>query len=101
LIFINTFSFCTEALQGREQNELDALHEAFYHAKVAPIIRQQGVDCINQHKAKGHHTLIMTATHEYIIRPSTAIFNVDGILATDLMRENDKITGIIAGTPCF
>jgi hypothetical protein len=43
----------------------------------------------------------MTATHEYIIRPITAKFNVDGILATDLARENGKITGIMAGTPCF
>lgn len=43
----------------------------------------------------------MTATHEYVSRPIAAKFNVDGILATDLVRENGKITGIIAGTPCF
>ncbi len=93
--------FCTKPLKGREQNELDALHDEFYQAKVKPIIRQQGVDCINHHKAKGDHILIMTATHEYISRPIAAKFNVDGILATDLACENGKITGIIAGTPCF
>jgi len=81
--------------------ELAGLHNEFMQSFVRPIILPKAQDLIAQHKNEGHFCLIMSATNSFITQPIAEALAVDGLLATDLVINEGRYTGEIAGIPCF
>ena len=86
---------------GYSLAELDELHEQFMAEFIRPMILPRAVELINQHKDRGDHCLIMSATNAFITAPIARELGVHDLLATDLVIDGRHYTGDIAGVPCF
>ena len=82
-------------------SQLSRLHEDFMAAFIHPMILPKARALVQQHKQRGDYCLIMSATNIFITRPIGEAFEVDEILSTDLVVDNDYYTGEIDGVPCF
>ena len=56
---------------------------------------------VAEHRAKGHHNIIITATHNFITAEIAKLFDVDGLIATRVEIKNDKLTGNYLKPACF
>lgn len=56
---------------------------------------------IAEHRAAGDYCIIITATNAFITRPIATAFGIETLLATELVHEKGRLTGRIAGTPCY
>jgi HAD superfamily hydrolase (TIGR01490 family) len=65
------------------------------------MIRPKAKACVEEHKAAGHTTLIITATNSIVTSPIAPLFGVDVLMGTDPEYVDGQLTGNIAGTPCF
>lgn len=65
-------------------------------------IPQAAHDLIQRHHNQGHHTLIISAGHEFIVQPAATFFNVKDVLCTKLKRRScGAFDSAIDGAPLF
>ena len=92
--------FATEAVRLRGPDEAQAAHERFMRTVIEPSIRPEALALVRQHRERGEHLLIVTATNEFVTRPIARAFGVDELIAVELARGPDGwITGEISGVP--
>jgi len=82
-------------------DQLKLLHQEFLQTCVRPMILPKARRLVSAHKNNGDYCLIMSATNIFITQPISEVFDVDEIMATDLVMENGYYTGEIDGIPCF
>lgn len=93
--------FVFEPLKPLSNSELTALLEDFLNSVIKGMVREKAKACVEAHKAKGHTPLIITATNAIVTQPIAPLLGVDIIMATDPEYIDGKLTGNIAGIPCF
>lgn len=93
------FSLAPLAQYSAEQ--LAAWHDEFMRECIEPIILPQALDLIAQHRARGDHLLIITATNAFVTEPIAKRLGVKDILATLPEMQNGRYTGRYLGTPTF
>lgn len=86
--------------------ELDAqqraeLHSEFMKQVIEPMILAAGEALVDKHRSAGDLCLMITATNSFITSPIAKRFGMHEILATDLEINDGKLTGEIAGIPCY
>jgi len=69
--------------------ELIAMLDESYEQYVMPRLFKEGADCVAEHKAKGHHTVIATAAGEYMSEKVRVQLGADGKIAA--------IAGVVDG----
>lgn len=94
-------AFSLEPLTRFSIPELHQLHDEFMVLKVAPLIQNKAIDKVEEHKMKGHFTMIITATNEFITAPIARLFGVDYLIAPQPEIKDDRYTGKITGVPSF
>ncbi|MDD9890739.1 MAG: HAD-IB family hydrolase [Gammaproteobacteria bacterium] len=82
-------------------SERAKLHEHFMQQAVQPLLIDKAFDLVNAHKQQGDFTVIITATNSFITDPIAKLFSVEQLLATDVELLDGKLTGRIAGIPCY
>lgn len=94
-----TFSF--KPLTEHPRARLDAWRAAFLADKIEPVIAPGALPLIQQHKAAGDFTLIMTATNRFITAPIAERLGVDALIATDPEEVDGQFTGRVRGVANF
>jgi HAD superfamily hydrolase (TIGR01490 family) len=94
-------SFALTPLAENDANDLRAMHEEFMEEHIKPIMSLAGKDKIEEHRAKGDHLLIITATNSFVTGPIAQAFGIDDLIATEPEMKNGQYTGKIDGIPCF
>ena len=94
-------SFALTPLAENDVNDLRAMHEEFMETHIRPIMNSAGQDKIEEHRSKGDHLVIITATNSFVTGPIAKAFGIDDLIATEPAIENGQYTGKIDGIPCF
>ncbi len=82
-------------------DERAKLHEQFLQQAVQPLLIDKAFDLVNAHKEQGDYTIIITATNSFITAPIAQLFGVEQLLATDVEMVDGRLSGRIAGIPCY
>ena len=92
--------FAAEAFCQRGPDEADKAHAKFMRDVVQPALLPDALALVNKHLDAGEHTLIITATNEFVTRPIAQAFGVHDLIAVELVRDNKGwFTNEILGVP--
>lgn len=81
----------------QQQRLLNEYMQQVITAMMSPASRQ----LVDTHRRAGDYCLIITATNAFLTAPIAAAYDVHTLLATELQYEADRLTGRIAGIPCY
>lgn len=81
--------------------QLAALHRRFMASHIAPMRLTAAEQLLALHRTRGDTLMIITATNSVVTGPIAAALEVPILLATDPEWREGRLTGRIAGTPCF
>lgn len=93
--------FSLAPLAHHSMAELEKLHAEFMRDHIEPLMLPKAEALLQQHRNRGDHLLIITATNGFVTRPIARRLGVDDILATDPEVIDGRYTGNFVGTPCF
>lgn len=93
--------FVFAVLVKESPETLAAWHRQFMAEEVSRMILPKGRELLEQHRARGHRLLIITATNRFITGPIAAELGVADLLATEPEMKNGRYTGKVAGIPCY
>ena len=94
-------NFALQPLASNDPTVLQSLHQEFMERHIRPIMTRGGLDRINEHRHKGDHPVIITATNSFVTGPIAQAFGIDDLIATEPEIVDGHYTGKVAGTPCF
>jgi len=94
-------NFALTPLASFETELLLELQREFMDTRIRQIMTSTGRNKVDEHKARGDTTLIITATNRFVTQPIAAAFGVDDLIATEPEMRDGKYTGRVAGTPSF
>lgn len=94
-------SFILEPLKTISQEELSDLQKKFLKEKIYPLQLPKAAALIKKHTDNQDTVMIITATNRIITAPIAKLLGIDILLATDPEIIDGKITGNVAGIPCF
>jgi HAD superfamily hydrolase (TIGR01490 family) len=93
--------FALAPLAAHSQAELAAAHARFMADIVMPQMHSAAQDLVNQHRARGHECVIVTATNEFVTRPIAAQFGISELLGVRLEQRGGRYTGKPEGVLSF
>lgn len=93
--------FVFAVLVKESPETLAAWHRQFMAEDVSRMILPKGRELLEQHRARGHRLLIITATNRFITGPIAAELGVTDLLATEPEIRDGRYTGKVAGIPCY
>jgi len=93
--------FQLKPLAAHSRSQLEQWRDSYLTEKIDPILLSKAGDLLDQHRAKGHELLIITATNRFITEPIARRYGVPNLLATEPEIINGVYTGGVSGTPCF
>ncbi|MDT8428690.1 MAG: HAD family hydrolase [Pseudomonadales bacterium] len=94
-------AFTINPIKTLNAQERNRLHAEFMQEFVQPMLLPAATALLQTHREQGHHTLIITATNEFITAPIARILGADTLLATELEMADGVYTGRIRGVPSF
>jgi HAD superfamily hydrolase (TIGR01490 family) len=93
--------FALKPLSRHDRATLDAWHREFMAERVRPMITPAARALVEDHRARGHVLLIITATNRFVTAPIAREFGIEHLLATEPEERNGRFTGAVAGIPCY
>lgn len=91
----------TEAVfAGRQLADIDAAAGRFAATLIASGLRDDAVDCLRGHVARGDRVVIVSASYENYLRPVAAELGVAAVLSTRLEHVDGRCTGMLLGPNC-
>jgi HAD superfamily hydrolase (TIGR01490 family) len=92
--------FGAQAFCQRGPVEAAVAHAQFMREVVQPALQPQALALVKKHRDAGEHTLIITATNEFVTRPIAQAFGVHDLIAVELVRDaTGWFTNEILGVP--
>lgn len=102
LVLAEYIRFTTSVWRQMDAKAQEALQQGFMEEVIYPAMKPQALELVEQHRHQGDLIAIVTATNEFVTRPIADAFNVDDLLAVELVRDAEgRVTGEIAGIPSF
>lgn len=77
------------------------LHQQFMSEVITKMRLPKADHLIQQHRSAGDTLLVITATNRFIVEPIVAALGIPNLLATEPEEIDGKMTGGVAGIPCF
>ena len=94
--------FATAPWRDRTPEDLDRAIATFLASVIEPMLTPAARELVLGHQRAGDLVAVITATNDFVTRPIAHLLGVDELIATDLARDvSGRITGRIAGVPCF
>lgn len=84
-----------DLVRGWEQQTLVRVVEEELELRVRPMVFQEALERVRQHKAQGQRVYAVSATMEEIIEPLAHLLGLDGAIATKLEVVDGRFTGEI------
>lgn len=97
----NIFQKWAQKFAGWPETKMRDFTERFFIERVASRFRPQIVDEVRFHKARGAHTVLLSASTSYICEPARRHLSMDAVLSTTLEVENGIFTGRTRGRYCY
>lgn len=94
-------AFALEPLTQRSRSESLALRDEFMNETAHKMILPKGQALIDEHKAKGDHVLIISATNTFVVEPIANALGVEDFIGAIPELINGEYTGNVSGTPSF
>ncbi len=94
-------NFALSPLASFDLDLLQSLHREYMDSQIRAIMTATGQSKIDEHRASGDTTLIITATNRFVTAPIAEAFGVDDLIATEPEMRDGKYTGRVAGIPSF
>jgi HAD superfamily hydrolase (TIGR01490 family) len=88
-------------MRGRSEHEFAALCKRLVEADVVPRLLPAAIRQIEQHRAAGHFTAILSTSPTYIAGPVAELLGMDDVVSTRLEVEDGLFTGRVVGPACF
>ncbi|TBR43519.1 HAD family hydrolase [Marinomonas agarivorans] len=101
LDILEYLSFSLAPLTQFSLPELAQLHDEFMVLKISPLLLSKAVDLVADHKERGHTTMIITATNEFVTAPIARLLGVEHLIAPVPEIKEQRYTGNIVGVPSF
>jgi HAD superfamily hydrolase (TIGR01490 family) len=101
---LNVEEFLDFQLHFLGQHPMDMLHRLraqWVEEKLRPILLSRGQRLIEDHRQRGHTTIIITASSRFITEPAAALYGVDHLIATEAEILDGRYTGKSTGVPSF
>ena len=84
-----------ELMAGWDRDEVVETVEQELEQRLRPVVYQEALDRIAQHKAQGHAVYAVSATMSEIIEPLAELLGLDGAVASHMEVVDGKFTGEI------
>ncbi|MCB0878888.1 MAG: HAD-IB family hydrolase [Thermoleophilia bacterium] len=84
-----------ELMRGWDRDLVVQTVEQELEQRLKPVVYQEALDRIAQHKAQGHAVYAVSATMEEIIEPLAELLGLDGAVASHMEVVDGKFTGEI------
>lgn len=94
-------SFALTPLAENDANDLRTMHKEFMEEHIKPIMSAAGKNKVEEHRNKGDHLVVITATNSFVTDPIAHAFGINDLIATEPEMINGQYTGKIDGIPCF
>ncbi len=94
-------AFSLKPLARHDRATLDAWHREFMEARVRPMITPGARALVEDHRARGHTLVIITATNRFVTAPIAAEFGIAHLIATEPEERDGRYTGRVAGMPSY
>lgn len=94
-------AFALQPLARLSPEQLSALHRQFMAEVIQPMWLPRAVQLLQKHRRQGDFLLVITSTNRFVVEPICARLGVDDLLATELVIEDGRYTGEVAGEPTF
>lgn len=92
----------TAPLRLRPLAEAEAAHRQFMREVISPALRDEALELVRAHQAKGDLVALVTATNDFVTAPIAAALGIDDLIAVRLERgAGGTITGRIQGVPSY
>ena len=88
--------FITAMCAGWDVSQVREIVSETLHDIIDPIVYDEAVELITQHKAAGRDVVIVSTSGEEVVAPIGAMVGADHIVATQMVVEGGKYTGEIA-----
>ncbi len=93
--------FVLSTLKDRDAATLSQLQQDYLNEVIRPMILPAGQQLLAEHRARGDHIVIITATNRFITGPIAHLMGVDDLLATEGEIIDGRYTGRMTGIPCY
>lgn len=93
--------FALAPLSQLSRGQLASLQSEFMQEVVSALWLPRAQALIGEHRRKGHHIMIITATNRFVVEPIAAHLGVDTLLATEPEELEGRFTGRVVGEPCY
>ena len=101
---LDIHEFLSFQLKPLADNDFDELHQwrkQYIAQKIRPIILEQALTLVEEHRQQQHELLIITATNRFLTEPIADIFSIDNLIACEPEIVNGQFSGQSVGTPSY
>lgn len=89
-------SYLTQMVTGWEAQTVRQVVDETLHQIIDPIVFDEAVDLIEQHRAAGRDVVIISASGTEVVEPIGRLLGADHVIATELVVEDGKYSGEVA-----
>lgn len=93
--------FASKIFQNYPLDQVTAWRDQYVQEIVRPQLQTKALECIQSYKIEGFHTLIISATNTFIVKPIASLHGVDSFLGCEFEVIDGRYTGELIGIPTF
>ena len=99
--FDDVIKTSVSACAGLEEDDFAAIGQRIFEKVLVKKIYPEAAELIARHKRMGHCIVMVSSATRYQIEPVSDLLGVTDILCSELELSEGKLTGNLAGPPCF
>ncbi|MEO8287609.1 MAG: HAD-IB family hydrolase [Chloroflexota bacterium] len=84
-------------LAGQPYEKMRRLAHACFETEIKPRLSEAGIEAFNEHRAKGHTTVLLSGSLDFLLEPLKEYLGADHLIAARMEVKNGKLTGKILG----
>ena len=88
-------AYLTAMCTGWDVSQVRDIVSETLHEIIDPIVYDEAVELIGEHKAAGRDVVIVSSSGEEVVAPIGAMLGADHVIATQMLSEDGKYTGEI------
>ena len=86
-------------VKGWNSETLESTSRDFFRSKLKKRLIPEMIEVLEEHKLKGHTVIIVTSALREIVVPIAEWLDIDELIASEVVVDNSKYTGVIRRLP--
>lgn len=100
LDIVEYLDFHLGLLRAKTLDDWLPVRDAFIASEIRPRLPEAAIAMVKEHRVRGDHTAIITATHHFLAAGIGDVFQMPVIAPCPRLRD-DRIVGVIESTICY